>query len=90
MDSDRPLNTPAASARVVLPVHGMSCASCVAHVEKALAAAPGVASVAVNLATESATVTGAVAPAMGMATIKVENAQQALGELEGLLGLPLR
>jgi Cu+-exporting ATPase len=44
--------------RVTLPVHGMSCASCVAHVEKALAAVPGVASVAVNLATESATVQG--------------------------------
>src|SRR5512137_1129265 len=48
-----------ASERLTLPVQGMSCASCVAHVEKALAAVPGVASVAVNLATESATVQGA-------------------------------
>jgi Cu+-exporting ATPase len=47
-----------AAARLTLPVHGMSCASCVAHVEKALAAVPGVAAVAVNLATESATVQG--------------------------------
>jgi Cu+-exporting ATPase len=47
------------TSRLTLPVHGMSCASCVAHVEKALAAVPGVASVAVNLATESATVQGA-------------------------------
>ncbi len=47
-----------AAARLTLPVHGMSCASCVAHVEKALAAVPGVATVAVNLATESATVQG--------------------------------
>jgi len=47
------------SARLTLPVQGMSCASCVAHVEKALAMVPGVASVAVNLATESATVSGA-------------------------------
>jgi Cu+-exporting ATPase len=46
------------ASRLTLPVHGMSCASCVAHVEKALAAVPGVASVAVNLATESATVAG--------------------------------
>jgi len=30
------------------------------------------------------------ARAMGMATIKVESAAQALGELEALLGLPLR
>ena len=47
-----------AAARVVLPVHGMTCASCVAHVEKALAKVPGVAKVAVNLATESAAVEG--------------------------------
>jgi len=48
----------AAGGRVTLPVHGMSCASCVAHVEKALAAVPGVSNVAVNLATESASVAG--------------------------------
>jgi Cu+-exporting ATPase len=59
MDSDRLPASPAAAARVVLPVHGMSCASCVAHVEKALSAVPGVAKVAVNLATESAAVEGA-------------------------------
>ncbi|GAB4473893.1 MAG: copper-translocating P-type ATPase CopA1 [Burkholderiaceae bacterium] len=47
---------PVAARRFVLPVRGMTCASCVAHVEKALAAVPGVDSVAVNLATESATV----------------------------------
>ncbi|MCU0952880.1 MAG: heavy metal translocating P-type ATPase, partial [Burkholderiaceae bacterium] len=39
----------------------MTCASCVAHVEKALAAVPGVRKVAVNLATESAAVEGAAA-----------------------------
>jgi len=39
-----------------IPVDGMSCASCVAHVEKALARIPGVASVGVNLATEQAQV----------------------------------
>ncbi|MGE5339715.1 MAG: heavy metal translocating P-type ATPase [Gemmatimonadota bacterium] len=57
--------TGAPSARLVLPVHGMTCASCVAHVEKALNGVPGVRSVAVNLATESAAVeTGALdAPA---------------------------
>jgi Cu+-exporting ATPase len=46
------------SARVVLPVRGMTCASCVAHVEKALAKSAGVQKVAVNLATESAAVEG--------------------------------
>ncbi len=46
------------------PVEGMTCASCVLRVEKALAAVPGVASVTVNLATEAATVDAdaAVAP----------------------------
>ncbi len=44
---------------MVLPVQGMTCASCVAHVEKALAQVPGVRRVAVNLATESAAVEGA-------------------------------
>ena len=37
------------------PVSGMTCASCVARVEKALARLPGVSSASVNLATETAT-----------------------------------
>ena len=40
----------------VLPVTGMTCASCVRRVERALGKVPGVESVAVNLATERATV----------------------------------
>jgi Cu+-exporting ATPase len=40
-----------------LPVQGMSCASCVAHVERALQALPGVDQVVVNLGTNKATVT---------------------------------
>jgi Cu+-exporting ATPase len=39
-----------------LPIEGMTCASCVLRVEKALKALPGVESAAVNLATEEATV----------------------------------
>ncbi len=45
------------SIQIRLPVEGMTCASCVARVEKALQAVPGVGSAAVNLATETATVT---------------------------------
>ncbi|MCU0912485.1 MAG: copper ion binding protein, partial [Rhodobacteraceae bacterium] len=41
---------------VTLPVEGMTCASCVGRVEKALAAVPGVAGAAVNLAAERAEV----------------------------------
>jgi Cu+-exporting ATPase len=51
---------------ITLPVGGMTCAACVAHVEHALQATPGVSNVVVNLMTRSAAVTfdGAhVAPA---------------------------
>jgi heavy metal translocating P-type ATPase len=51
-------------ARTVdLVVEGMTCASCVARVEKVLAAVPGVTAATVNLATERATVTGTADPA---------------------------
>ena len=40
-------------------IGGMTCASCVARVERAIAKVPGVAGVSVNLATESARVTWA-------------------------------
>jgi Cu+-exporting ATPase len=39
-----------------LPIGGMTCASCVVHVERALSELPGVLRVNVNLATENATV----------------------------------
>jgi Cu+-exporting ATPase len=45
------------SRTVVLPVRGMTCASCVGHVERGLRDTPGVLEVGVNLATERATVT---------------------------------
>ena len=50
------MNTTTASSTVDLGVGGMTCASCVARVEKALQKVPGVDSAAVNLATESARV----------------------------------
>lgn len=45
-----------ATVKRIFPVTGMTCASCVLHVEKALQAAPGVQSVNVNLATNTAQV----------------------------------
>ncbi|RMI03504.1 MAG: heavy metal translocating P-type ATPase [Calditrichaeota bacterium] len=42
--------------QITFPVEGMSCASCVAHVEKALKGVEGVQFVQVNLATEQASV----------------------------------
>lgn len=42
--------------KISLPVEGMTCASCVARVEKAISNAPGVKNVSVNLANEKATI----------------------------------
>ena len=43
--------------KIVLPIQGMTCASCANHVTRALKKVPGVADAQVNLATEKATVT---------------------------------
>ena len=51
------------NTELTLPIEGMTCASCVARVERALARVPGVAHVSVNLATESATVAASGADA---------------------------
>ncbi|MGC0052163.1 heavy metal translocating P-type ATPase [Brucella pituitosa] len=47
-----------------IPIEGMSCASCVSSIEKAVAKVPGVEKVLVNLATERADVTFKSAPDM--------------------------
>ena len=59
---------PAALSEWRLPIEGMTCASCVARVEKALLRVPGVVQAEVNLATESATV-WADTPAVNEATL---------------------
>ncbi|MDI6857978.1 MAG: heavy metal translocating P-type ATPase [Dehalococcoidia bacterium] len=46
----------AKTERTTIPIEGMHCASCVLRVEESLRAVPGVCDVAVNLATEQATV----------------------------------
>ncbi len=46
----------AATKKSIFPVGGITCASCVARVEQALAGVPGVVSAGVNLASEKATV----------------------------------
>ncbi|OXI79872.1 heavy metal translocating P-type ATPase [Burkholderia sp. AU33423] len=50
---------PAAPASIELDIDGMTCASCVSRVEKALAKVPGVTRASVNLATERATIDAA-------------------------------
>jgi heavy metal translocating P-type ATPase len=59
-----------------LQVEGMTCASCVARIEKALAAVPGVTSAAVNLATERAVVRY---PAGSVTRAALENAVRVSG-----------
>ncbi|HDR9698921.1 TPA: copper ion binding protein, partial [Burkholderia aenigmatica] len=49
-------SSPAAPASIELDIDGMTCASCVSRVEKALAKVPGVTRASVNLATERATI----------------------------------
>ena len=58
------------SEAIELEIEGMTCASCVARVERALKAVPGVSSAAVNLATERATITGSAGDAALMAAVK--------------------
>ena len=62
----RPSAQKAEIESLTIPIEGMSCASCVAKIERGLAAVPGVKSASVNLATEKATVNyqpGVVDPA---------------------------
>ena len=56
-DQVAPVTADTALQEIQLPIGGMTCASCVRRVEKALAKVEGVQSAGVNLATERATVT---------------------------------
>ena len=49
--------SPSTSNRISLPVEGMTCASCVGRVERALKAVPEISTAVVNLATERADIT---------------------------------
>ena len=56
------MTAPPTETTLALPISGMTCASCAGRVERALKAVPGVSSAAVNLATETAEVTGIAPP----------------------------
>ncbi|WKB55087.1 heavy metal translocating P-type ATPase [Eleftheria terrae] len=62
------------------PIEGMTCASCVARVERALRAVPGVAEASVNLATEAAQVQADAAVALPALRSAVEKAGYRIGE----------
>ncbi|MGK5056745.1 heavy metal translocating P-type ATPase [Janthinobacterium sp. LB2P49] len=78
---------PAASPSVAahaqaLAIEGMSCASCVGRVEKALAAVPGVSQASVNLATEVAKVTSGTPIPLATLQAAVEKAGYTVAQRE--------
>ncbi|HHF0928398.1 TPA: heavy metal translocating P-type ATPase [Pseudomonas aeruginosa] len=76
-------NAPAAPLEFKLPIEGMTCASCVLRVEKALLALPGVESTAVNLATEEATVRAAGVDAAALAgAVRKAGYEVRIGEIQ--------
>ena len=76
------MGTSAATDPIDLAIEGMTCAACVSRVERVLSRVPGVASAAVNLATERARITTA-GPADVAAMIRsVEKAGYGAHEVE--------
>jgi Cu+-exporting ATPase len=73
-------SNPAVGAPVSLPIEGMTCASCVGRVEKALKAVPGVDRASVNLATERADITFSGTPDVAAAVQAVQKAGYAVPE----------
>lgn len=67
---------------IQLQIEGMTCASCVARVEKALAKVPGVSSATVNLATERATVNALPSVPVSALKAAVEKAGYAAKDIE--------
>ena len=63
-----------------LPIEGMTCASCVARVERALQKLPGVAEVSVNLATEAASIRADASVGLASLQTAVEKAGYTVGE----------
>jgi len=77
-ESAQPSGATLRSAQI--PIEGMTCASCVRHVEKAIKDVPGVVSVAVNLATERADVAFGRETTFADITAAVEHAGYKAGE----------
>ena len=65
-----PEQTSGSVAATELSIEGMTCASCVGRIERALKAIPGVTEAVVNLATERATIQGSVEAAILIAAVK--------------------
>ena len=70
-----------------LPIEGMTCASCVGRVERALQKMPGVVEATVNLATEAASVRSAAGVGLADLRAAVEKAGYTVGESSVTLGI---
>lgn len=73
---------PAAAHAQALAIEGMSCASCVGRVEKALAAVPGVTQASVNLATEVAKISSDTPIPLATLQAAVEKAGYSVAQRE--------
>src|SRR5690554_1103809 len=78
---------PGTGSVLSISVEGMTCASCVSHVEKAIAKLPDVAKVSVNLATERADVAFAGKPDAAAVVRAVEGAGYGVPEMTVELGV---
>ena len=75
-----PIPKPGALLDWSLPIEGMTCASCVARVERALQKLPGVSEVSVNLATEAASIRADAKVGLADFQTAVEKAGYTVGE----------
>lgn len=80
-----PNSPPDAALR--FPIQGMTCASCAGRVERALQKLPGVREAAVNLATETASISGDALPAVADIIAAVEAAGYHVGTVESELSI---
>jgi Cu+-exporting ATPase len=71
-----------AASELELPIEGMTCASCVARVEKALLKVPGVLAASVNLATEKVSVTAAGGVSFAALAAAIDEAGYAVRPVE--------
>ena len=69
------------------PVEGMTCASCVGRVERALEKLPGIEAASVNLATETAEIRGVALPAMEDIARTIDAAGYSIGTREVTLAI---
>jgi Cu+-exporting ATPase len=82
--------TSSAPNGITLQVKGMTCASCVTRVEKALRKVPGVTSAVVNLATEKATVHALSSVPAAALTLAIEKAGYAAADVTDAPAAPSR